>query len=112
MNAFYEDDERILVHAADPYHRIDIRRTSRHFVVRDGDQLVADTHAPLALYESGFAQAGTSRARTLQTTRTSRSKGKRFARTRASRRTTTSATHDSPPGRIALHSKAWRTSQT
>jgi uncharacterized protein (DUF427 family) len=55
MDAFYEEDERILGHAADPYHRIDIRRTSRHLVVRDGDQLIADTHAPLVLYESGFA---------------------------------------------------------
>ena len=26
MDAFYEEDERILGHAADPYHRIDIRR--------------------------------------------------------------------------------------
>jgi uncharacterized protein (DUF427 family) len=55
MDAFYEEDERIIGHAADPYHRIDIRRSSRHLVVRKGDQLVADTHAPLALYESGFA---------------------------------------------------------
>jgi uncharacterized protein (DUF427 family) len=55
MDAFYEEDERILGHAADPYHRIDIRRTSRHLVVRKGTQLVADTHAPLVLYESGFA---------------------------------------------------------
>jgi uncharacterized protein (DUF427 family) len=55
MDAFYEEDDRILGHAADPYHRIDIRQTSRHLVVRDGDQLVADTHAPLVLYESGFA---------------------------------------------------------
>jgi uncharacterized protein (DUF427 family) len=55
MDAFYEQDERILGHAADPYHRIDIRRSSRHLVVRDGDQVVADTHSPLVLYESGFA---------------------------------------------------------
>jgi uncharacterized protein (DUF427 family) len=55
MDAFYEEDERILGHAADPYHRIDIRRTSRHLVVRQDDQVVADTHAPLVLYESGFA---------------------------------------------------------
>jgi uncharacterized protein (DUF427 family) len=55
MDAFYEEDERILGHAADPYHRIDIRRSSRHLVVRKGDQLVADTHTPLVLYESGFA---------------------------------------------------------
>ncbi len=55
MDAFYEEDERILGHAADPYHRIDIRRSSRHLVVRGNDQDVADTHAPLVLYESGFA---------------------------------------------------------
>ena len=55
MDAFYEEDERILGHAADPYHRIDIRRSSRHLVVRDDDRVVADTHAPLVLYESGFA---------------------------------------------------------
>jgi uncharacterized protein (DUF427 family) len=55
MDAFYEEDERILGHAADPYHRIDIRRTSRHLVARHDDRVVADTHAPLVLYESGFA---------------------------------------------------------
>jgi hypothetical protein len=36
MDAFYEEDERILGHAADPYHRIDIRRTSRHHAVPAG----------------------------------------------------------------------------
>ena len=55
MDAFYEEDERILGHAADPYHRIDIRRTSRHLVVRQDDRVLADSHAPLVLYESGFA---------------------------------------------------------
>jgi uncharacterized protein (DUF427 family) len=55
MDAFYEEDDRILGHAADPYHRIDIRRTSRHLVVRAGDRVVADTGSPLVLYESGFA---------------------------------------------------------
>ena len=55
MDAFYEEDDRIVGHAADMYHRIDIRNTSRHLVVRHGDQLLADTTSPLALYESGFA---------------------------------------------------------
>jgi uncharacterized protein (DUF427 family) len=55
MDGFYEEDDRILGHAADPYHRIDIRRTSRHLVVRAGDRVVADTISPLVLYESGFA---------------------------------------------------------
>jgi uncharacterized protein (DUF427 family) len=55
MDAFYEEDQRIVGHAADIYHRIDIRKTSRHLVVRHGDQVIADTTRPLALYESGFA---------------------------------------------------------
>ena len=55
MDGLFEEGERILGHAADPYHRIDIRRSSRHLLVRRGDQVVADTHAPLVLYESGFA---------------------------------------------------------
>ena len=49
MDAFYEEDDRIVGHAADPYHRIDIRNTSRHLVVRHGDQVIADTTRPLVL---------------------------------------------------------------
>lgn len=55
MDSFYEEEERIVGHAADPYHRVDIRQTSRHLVVRDGDRVIADTTRPVALYESGFA---------------------------------------------------------
>jgi uncharacterized protein (DUF427 family) len=55
MDAFYEEDERIVGHAADSYHRIDIRQTSRHLQVRCGDRLAADSSRPLVLYESGFA---------------------------------------------------------
>jgi len=55
MDAFYEEEDRIVGHAADAYHRIDIRSTSRHLVVRDGETVVADTRRPLVLYESGFA---------------------------------------------------------
>jgi hypothetical protein len=55
MDAFYEEDERILGHAADSYHRIDIRQASRNLVVRHRDRIVADTKRPVVLYESGFA---------------------------------------------------------
>jgi uncharacterized protein (DUF427 family) len=55
MDAFYEEDQRIFGHAADPYHRIDIRPASRRLVVRDRERVVADSTRPLALYESGFA---------------------------------------------------------
>jgi uncharacterized protein (DUF427 family) len=55
MDAFYEEDERIVGHAADSYHRIDIRQASRNLVVRHHDRVVADTKRPMVLYESGFA---------------------------------------------------------
>jgi uncharacterized protein (DUF427 family) len=55
MDGFYEEDERIAGHAADSYHRIDIRQTSRHLVVRHHDRIIADTRRPLVLYEAGFA---------------------------------------------------------
>lgn len=55
MDAFYEEDERIVGHAADSYHRIDIRQSSRNLIVRHSDRIVADTKRPLVLYESGFA---------------------------------------------------------
>ncbi|MEU9993283.1 DUF427 domain-containing protein [Streptomyces sp. NPDC048045] len=55
MDGFYEEDERILGHAADPYHRIDIRSTSRTLEVRLGDDVIARSERPLVLFESGFA---------------------------------------------------------
>jgi uncharacterized protein (DUF427 family) len=55
MDAFHEEDERILGHAADPYHRIDVRRSSRRLTVDAVERRIADTTRPLVLYESGFA---------------------------------------------------------
>jgi len=55
MDAFYEEDERIVGHAADNYHRIDIRQSSRHIVVHYQDRIVAESRQPMVLYESGFA---------------------------------------------------------
>jgi uncharacterized protein (DUF427 family) len=45
----------VLGHAADPYHRMDIRRTCRHLEAHHRDRVVADTTRPLVLYESGFS---------------------------------------------------------
>jgi uncharacterized protein (DUF427 family) len=55
MDAFYEEDDRILGHAADPYHRIDIRNTSRTLAVRLSDTVIARSEHPFVLFESGFA---------------------------------------------------------
>jgi uncharacterized protein (DUF427 family) len=55
MDAFSEEDEPIVGHAADSSHRIDVRQTSRHLVVHHSERTVADTSRALVLYESGFA---------------------------------------------------------
>jgi uncharacterized protein (DUF427 family) len=55
MDAFYEEDEPILGHAADPYHRVDVRSSSRRLTVKLGSELVADSLALLAVFETGFA---------------------------------------------------------
>ncbi len=55
MDAFYEEDERIVGHAADAYHRIDIRQSSRQLVAQIEGRVIADTRRPLVLFESGFA---------------------------------------------------------
>lgn len=54
MDAWFEEDEEVFVHPRDPYVRIDALRSTRHVTVElDGD-LVADTRAPVILYETGL----------------------------------------------------------
>jgi uncharacterized protein (DUF427 family) len=108
MEAFYEEDERIVGHAADAYHRIDIRSTSRHLVVRDGDLVIADTQHPLALYESGFAPRWYVPREDIDTHQHSNpQRDKLSARTRASPPTMTSATANVRPGPTSTHGRRW-----
>lgn len=55
MDGFREEDEPITGHAPDPYHRVDIRATSRELVVLHGDRVLAKSTRPVVLYESGRA---------------------------------------------------------
>ncbi len=55
MDGFYEEDERIIGHAADAYHRIDIRQSARHVAVSSHGTQLAETDRAIVLYESGFA---------------------------------------------------------
>jgi uncharacterized protein (DUF427 family) len=54
MDAWFEEDEEAFVHPRDPYHRIDVLRSSRHVVVRWGDTVVADSTRPRMLLETGL----------------------------------------------------------
>ncbi len=49
-----EEDDTVIGHLRDPYHRVDVRRSSRHAVVRVGGRVVADTTAPRVVYETGL----------------------------------------------------------
>lgn len=54
VDQWLEDDEPLLAHARDPFKRIDVRRSSRHVVVEHDGEVIADSHSPLLLYETGL----------------------------------------------------------
>ena len=54
LDAWFEEDEQLIAHAIDPYHRVDVRRTSRHLVVSVDDVVLADTQRACALFETGL----------------------------------------------------------
>jgi uncharacterized protein (DUF427 family) len=54
MDEWLEEDEPMIVHARDPYHRIDVLDTSRHVRVSVNGETVADTTRARALFEAGL----------------------------------------------------------
>jgi uncharacterized protein (DUF427 family) len=56
MDEWYDEDERMEGHLPDPYHRVDVRRSSRHVRVRlnNSDTVLAETAHPLLLSETGL----------------------------------------------------------
>lgn len=49
-----EEDEVLVGHPHDPYHRVDAQRSSRHVRVLRGEDVLADTSAPVAVFETGL----------------------------------------------------------
>ena len=54
LDAWYEEDERVLGHPRDPFKRIDVRRSSRHVRVELDGEPLADTRLPRLLFETGL----------------------------------------------------------
>ena len=54
LDEWLEEDERQLGHPPDPYHRIDVRRTSRAVRVSIEGRTVAETTRARALFETGL----------------------------------------------------------
>lgn len=54
VDRWLEEDEEIVVHPRDPYHRIDVLDTSRRVVVRVGGDELADSTGTRILFETGL----------------------------------------------------------
>jgi uncharacterized protein (DUF427 family) len=54
VDRWLEEDEEVIVHPRDPYHRLELRDTSRHIeVALEGEKLAASS-SPLALFETSL----------------------------------------------------------
>jgi uncharacterized protein (DUF427 family) len=54
MDEWLEEDEPAIVHARDPYHRVDVLDTSRHVRVSVNGEVVADTTRAKVIFETGL----------------------------------------------------------
>lgn len=54
MDAWYEEEEEVFVHARDPHKRVDVLASSRHVRVVIAGETVAETHRPYLLYETSL----------------------------------------------------------
>jgi uncharacterized protein (DUF427 family) len=52
FDTWYEEDEVIHGNPRDPYHRVDVRRSTRHVRIELDGQVLADTHRPTLVFET------------------------------------------------------------
>lgn len=54
LDAWFEEDEQVYVHPRSPYVRVDALRSSRHVQVWLDGVLLAESHAPVLVFETGL----------------------------------------------------------
>jgi uncharacterized protein (DUF427 family) len=54
LDHWLEEDEEVYVHARNPYHRVDTLASSRHVTVAIDGVVVAESHKPTLLFETGL----------------------------------------------------------
>ena len=54
VDRMLEEDEEIVGHVRDPYHRLDILPSSRSVRLRHGDEVLAESRRVVALFETGL----------------------------------------------------------
>jgi len=51
-----EEDDVVISHPRDPFHRVDIRHSSRRVKVTSGEQVLAESPAPLVVFETNLVE--------------------------------------------------------
>jgi uncharacterized protein (DUF427 family) len=54
LDSWWEEDDEVFVHARDPYHRVDVLRSSRHVRVELDGEPLAESRRPLLLFETSL----------------------------------------------------------
>lgn len=54
MDSWYEEDDEVYVHPRDPYHRVDVQRSSRRVTVTVLGEVIAESDRPRLLFETGL----------------------------------------------------------
>ena len=54
FDEWHEEDERIVSHPRDPFHRVDIRESSRHVRIELGSELLAESSRPHLVFETSL----------------------------------------------------------
>ena len=54
LDQWYEEDEPVRAHPRDPYHRIDVRTSSRHVRMTHDGHVVVDTRRPVLVFETNL----------------------------------------------------------
>jgi uncharacterized protein (DUF427 family) len=54
FDAWLEEDEPVVSHPRDPFHRVDTLRSSRHVRVELGGEVLAETRRPVLLFETSL----------------------------------------------------------
>ena len=54
LDQWYEEDEPVRAHPRDPYHRLDVRTSSRHVRMAHDGRVVVDTRRPVLVFETNL----------------------------------------------------------
>jgi len=52
LDTWLEEDEEVVAHPRDPFHRVDVRRSTRHVRIERDGVVLADTTAPRLVFET------------------------------------------------------------